>query len=278
MLTSSRAHRLAGGGPCGGGRAASAVVRAAAEDGAARLPQLKYDANGLLVAIAQHVDTGAILMQGFANETAVQNTIASRKATWYSRSRDKLWVKGEESGNFIEVVGVYADCDGDSLIYLGKPVGPSCHTGAQTCYYTQLDGPNGAIASGTEKDGKDFPHTHEHGAAGAPTASPTLLALQRTIQDRASEPVVEGTKPSWTRRLLSNEELLCSKVREEADELCQALEQNEGVERATSEFGDVLYHSLVLLHAAGGNVEDALETLRNRFHQSGVEEKASRAK
>ncbi|XRB08339.1 bifunctional phosphoribosyl-AMP cyclohydrolase phosphoribosyl-ATP pyrophosphatase [Pycnococcus provasolii] len=231
----------------------------------------------MLVAIAQDADTGMILMQAFANKDAVMNTVTSRKATWYSRSRDKLWIKGEESGNFIEVTSVYADCDGDSVIYLGKPRGPSCHTGAQTCYYTQLDGPDGAIANNQVKEHKkDFAHTHEHGAGAAPTATPTLLALQRTIADRANEPVVEGTKPSWTRRLLSNHELLCSKVREEADELCQALEKNEGVERATSEFGDVLYHSLVLLHAAGGDVNDALATLRARFNQSGVEEKASR--
>lgn len=100
------------------------------------LDSVKWDDKGLAVAIAQNVDTGAILMQGFVNRDALATTISSRKATFYSRSRSQLWTKGETSMNFINIHDVFLDCDRDSIIYLGTPDGPTCHTGAETCYYT----------------------------------------------------------------------------------------------------------------------------------------------
>uniref|UniRef100_M0ZZU4 phosphoribosyl-AMP cyclohydrolase n=1 Tax=Solanum tuberosum TaxID=4113 RepID=M0ZZU4_SOLTU len=103
------------------------------------LDHVKWDDKGLAVAIAQNVDTGAVLMQGFANREALSTTISSRKATFYSRSRSSLWTKGETSNNFINVFDVFLDCDRDSIIYLGKPDGPTCHTGSETCYYTPVD-------------------------------------------------------------------------------------------------------------------------------------------
>lgn len=132
------------------------------------LNNVKWDEKGLAVAIAQNVDTGAILMQGFVNKDALTATISSRKATFYSRSRSKLWTKGETSMNFINVHDIFLDCDRDSvssdlsakfwrytcspclwslveftgsisqIIYLGKPDGPTCHTGAETCYFTSV--------------------------------------------------------------------------------------------------------------------------------------------
>ncbi|KAK9865440.1 hypothetical protein WJX84_011384 [Apatococcus fuscideae] len=94
----------------------------------ALLDSLKWDQNGLITAIVQHVDTGEVLMQAFANRLAVQQTLLSRRATFYSRSRREQWCKGDTSGNHINVLGMYLDCDKDALIYLGDPVGPSCHT------------------------------------------------------------------------------------------------------------------------------------------------------
>lgn len=228
------------------------------------LDGLKYDDKGLLVAIAQDVDTGAILMQGFADRTAVRTTLTARKATFFSRSRQAQWTKGETSGNFISVKSVHLDCDKDSLIYLGVPDGPTCHTGAHTCYFSQVDGAEGAaaVAGG--------------GQFGQEEALTTLYELEATIAKRRAEPVVEGAKPSWTRRLLDNPELLCAKVREEAGELCEAWEKGEGREAAASEMADVLYHSMVLCNLQGVGMEDVLAVLRNRFGTSGVEEKASR--
>ncbi|CAM8888347.1 unnamed protein product [Rhodiola kirilowii] len=96
------------------------------------LDKVKWDDKGLAVAIAQNVDTGAVLMQGFANRSALASTISSCKATFYSRSRSTLWTKGKTSMNFINVPDIFLDCDKDSIIYLGRPDGPTCHTGSDT--------------------------------------------------------------------------------------------------------------------------------------------------
>ncbi|KAK9793172.1 hypothetical protein WJX73_004249 [Symbiochloris irregularis] len=233
------------------------------------LDGLKFNSDGLVVAIAQNVDTGAVLMQAFANRAAVAETLQTRLATFYSRSRKERWCKGETSGHFIKVTGVYVDCDGDSLIYLGEPIGPACHTGAETCWFSQVgltDNSSDGAAS------LEAVQTTQH-------AQPTLLALESTIRQRREQMSQNaGGKPSWTARLLQNPELLCSKVREEAGELCQTLEQDEGKERAASEMADLLYHSMVLLNLQGVKMEEVLKAIRSRFGTSGVEEKASRSK
>ncbi|CAI8613521.1 unnamed protein product [Vicia faba] len=224
------------------------------------LDGVKWDDKGLAVAIAQNVDTGAILMQGFANREAVATTISSRKATFFSRSRSSLWTKGETSNNFINVHDVFLDCDRDSIIYLGKPDGPTCHTGAETCYYTPV-----------------FDLLKEEEAEGNKLALTSLYALESTISQRKAELVEEENgKPSWTKRLLLNDKLLCSKIREEANELCQTLENNEDKSRTASEMADVLYHAMVLLALKDVKVEDVLQVLRQRFSKSGIEEKKSR--
>lgn len=97
--------------------------------------------NGLVVAIAQDEKTGEILMQAFANEEAVQKTLETKEAHFFSRSRGKLWRKGEESGNALKVTEVLVDCDGDALIYkvVHDPELRACHTGARTCFYRKLN-------------------------------------------------------------------------------------------------------------------------------------------
>ena len=104
----------------------------------------------------------------------------------------------------------------------------------------------------------------------------TLYELEATIEARRVETVDEDAKPSWTRRLLDNPELLCKKIREEAGELCQTWEEDEGKEAATNEMADVLYHSMVMLNKQGVEMKDVLAVLRKRFGTSGVVEKASR--
>ncbi|KAJ0113222.1 hypothetical protein Patl1_02522 [Pistacia atlantica] len=224
------------------------------------LDSIKWDEKGLAVAIAQNVDTGAILMQGFVNRDALATTISSRKATFYSRSRSTLWTKGETSNNFINVHDIFLDCDHDSIIYLGKPDGPTCHTGSETCYYTSVT------------DLLDDQQAEEN-----KLALTTLYSLESTISQRKAELAApQNGKPSWTKRLLLDKNLLCSKIREEADELCRTLEENENKSRTASEMGDVLYHALVLLALKDVKTEDVLEVLRQRFSQSGIEEKKSR--
>ncbi|KAF3969977.1 hypothetical protein CMV_006278 [Castanea mollissima] len=224
------------------------------------LDNVKWDDKGLAVAIAQNVDTGAILMQGFANRDAVVKAISSRKATFYSRSRSMLWTKGETSNNFINIHDIFFDCDRDSIIYLGKPDGPTCHTGSETCYYTSV-----------------FDLKERQQVEGNELALTTLYSLESTILQRKSEVEAEQNgKPSWTKRLLLDNHLLCSKIREEADELCRTLEENEDKSRTTSEMADVLYHAMVLLALRDVKMEDVMQVLRQRFSKSGIEEKKSR--
>ncbi|RXI04530.1 hypothetical protein DVH24_038804 [Malus domestica] len=213
------------------------------------LDSVKWDDKGLAVAIAQNVDTEAILMQGFANREAVATTISSRKATFYSRSRSTLWTKGETSNNFINVQEIFLDCDRDSIIYLGKPDGPTWHTGSETCYYTPV------------LDLLEHRQDEEHKLA--------LTTLVDNCQRNEELEVLESGKPSWTRRLLSDE-------KEEADELCQTLEENEDRLCAASEMAYVLYHGMALLGSKGVKMEEVLEILRHRFSQSGIEEKRNR--
>ncbi|XP_027111084.1 histidine biosynthesis bifunctional protein hisIE, chloroplastic isoform X2 [Coffea eugenioides] len=197
-------------------------------------------------------------MQGFANKDALLTTISSRKATFYSRSRSTLWTKGETSLNFINVSEIFLDCDRDSIMYLGKPDGPTCHTGSETCYFTSIDD---MISSQAEEN---------------KLALTTLYALESTINQRKEDRGSANGKPSWTKRLLLDDNLLCSKIREEADELCRTLEENEEKTRTASEMADVLYHAMVLLAKRGVKVEDVLQILRVRFSQSGIEEKKNR--
>ena len=101
---------------------------------------IKYDANGLVPAIVQDIDTKQILMVGWMNEAAVKQTLTNRKATFYSRSRNKMWVKGEESGHIQEVIEARVDCDQDVLLLLCKAHGPACHCGFHTCFYRATQG------------------------------------------------------------------------------------------------------------------------------------------
>lgn len=103
---------------------------------------IKFDANGLVPAIVQDAETGAVLMMAWMNEAALKNTIETRKATFYSRSRDKMWVKGESSGHIQEVVEARVDCDQDVVLLRCKSHGPACHVGYKTCFYRGIQGPD----------------------------------------------------------------------------------------------------------------------------------------
>jgi phosphoribosyl-AMP cyclohydrolase len=103
------------------------------------LVALKYDANGLLTGVAQDCETGQVLMVAMRNAEAVTLTLQSRKAHFWSRSRQKIWMKGETSGNILDVQAVKVDCDGDALLLLVKPRGPACHTGQTSCFFRDLE-------------------------------------------------------------------------------------------------------------------------------------------
>lgn len=213
---------------------------------------LRFDAAGLIPAIAQDWLTGEVRMMAWMNRESLEATLRTGKATFFSRSRQRPWVKGEESGNFLAVREVFADCDGDTLLVLCEPAGPSCHTGRRNCFFEPF---GDAVASREE-----------------PLASPILTELERVLEERQSS--TEGK--SYTKSLLSaGAAKIGAKVREEADEFGRALE-GETSERVVEEAADVLYHLLVGLRLREQSVREVLAALGRRLGVGGHDEKASR--
>jgi phosphoribosyl-ATP pyrophosphohydrolase/phosphoribosyl-AMP cyclohydrolase len=218
------------------------------------LTALNYDDQGLVAVIAQDAETGEVRMMAYADELAIEQTLMTGLAHFYSRSRQELWKKGESSGNTLRVRSVWIDCDGDTLIYMVDPEGPSCHTGAETCFFRRL-GAEGDLAE-----------------AGNDSAAPTLLRLERTLQARTDS----DASKSYTKSLFdAGPKKIEAKVREEAAELGQAL-IGESDDRVASEAGDVIYHLLVGLVLRQVSLRDLLTELSSRFGQSGHQEKSSR--
>ncbi|MCX5867504.1 MAG: phosphoribosyl-AMP cyclohydrolase [Proteobacteria bacterium] len=102
-------------------------------------PQIKFDERGLVPAVVQDIKDGAVLMVAYMNRESLELTLRTGFATFYSRSRKKLWKKGEESGNVLKVKEVYYDCDGDCILVKAEPAGPTCHTGNRACFYRRLE-------------------------------------------------------------------------------------------------------------------------------------------
>jgi phosphoribosyl-AMP cyclohydrolase / phosphoribosyl-ATP pyrophosphohydrolase len=213
-----------------------------------------YDDSGLIPAIAQDRLTGEVRMVAFMNAEALALTLSTGLATFFSRSRGKLWVKGESSGNQLEVSAVIADCDADTLLLQVDPVGPSCHTGRRTCFFRRV------LQDGSLRD--------------EPTeAQPFLLELERTLEERKSS----TAEKSYTKSLFESGAVkIGAKVEEEARELAQALRQ-ESDERVVAEAADVLYHLMVGLRARDLTLRAVIEAMAARTQQSGHEEKAARS-
>ena len=217
-------------------------------------PSITFDSNGLVTAIAQDRATGEVRMVAWMNAEALDKTLATGLATFYSRSRQKLWVKGESSGHRLRVHSVLADCDADTLLLLVDPEGASCHTGRPTCFF-RLVTPEGVAEPGR-------------------TALPYLFELEETIAERASA----TAEKSYTRSLLDGGAAkINQKIEEEASELARAI-AGESDERVASEAADVLYHVLVGLRLRGVPLRSVVETLLARSARSGLAEKASRQK
>ncbi len=213
---------------------------------------LTFDSNGLIPVIVQDRLTGEIRMFAFATRAAIQSTLATGRATFWSRSRGELWEKGRTSGNEIQVLCVLVDCDADCVIYSSEPTGPSCHTGAPTCFFRGLDR-NGS------KEGSLEPQT-------------LLADLEAVLESRKKSSGIA----SYTKSLYdAGAARIGAKVKEEAEELARALE-GESDERVVSEAADVLYHLLVGLRARSVPLRSVLSELARRLGKSGHEEKASR--
>jgi phosphoribosyl-ATP pyrophosphohydrolase/phosphoribosyl-AMP cyclohydrolase len=214
---------------------------------------LAWDPRGLLPVVVQDRLTGEIRMLAYANAEALRLTQETGLATFWSRSRSSIWVKGKTSGNEIRVSRVLVDCDSDALIYESEPHGPSCHTGRESCFFQVL------------VDGE--PET-------TPAIAPqtTVLRLEAVLDARKAA----TAEKSYTKSLYEGGAAkIGDKVREEADELARAI-ASESDERVVSEAADVLFHVLVALRSRSVSFRDVLALLSARTGKSGHEEKASR--
>lgn len=221
---------------------------------------LKWDDAGLITAVAQDRLTGQVRMVAWMNRDALSATLESGYATFYSRSRRALWKKGETSGHVLRVHEVAVDCDGDTLLLLVDPEGPSCHTGRDTCFFRRLEPGGAGTVAPTPPD------------AASDLADPFLLSLEAELEKRSRS----TAERSYTRSLLdAGVPKISAKITEEAAELNAAL-AGEADERVASEAADVVYHVLVGLRARGVAWRRVIEVLAKRAGQSGHEEKASR--
>ncbi|AKU97100.1 Phosphoribosyl-AMP cyclohydrolase [Labilithrix luteola] len=218
---------------------------------------LEFDENALLPVVAQDQLTGEVRMVAYANAAAIRHTLETGRATFFSRSRKELWVKGLTSGNAMDVSSVLVDCDADCLVYLVRPHGPSCHTGAPTCFFRRL----------SLDDDKLAIHDDEVPAS-------TLLARLEIVLDARRS---SSAAKSYTKSLFDGgPSKIGEKLREEADELSRAID-GETDDRVTSEAADVLFHVMVALKSRGLSITEVLRELERRSGTSGHDEKRSRA-
>lgn len=224
-------------------------------DDASDVARIAWGQDGLLPVIVQDRLSGEVRMLAYANADALQQTLSTGQAHFYSRSRGKLWRKGEESGHTLAVHGVWSDCDADTLLYLVDPKGPTCHTGRATCFFRVVS------------DAKQA-RTDAHNQARA-----ALLQLGAELRTRRDAPASK----SYTRKLLDGgADAIGAKLREEAGELAEAID-HESDARVVSEAADVIYHLMVGLLLRGCDLKDVEAELAKRFGTSGIAEKASRS-
>lgn len=225
------------------------------------LDSLKWGADGLVTVVAQDRLDGEVRMLAHADRAALEATLRTGKAHFYSRSRRTLWMKGESSGHTLTVAEIWADCDGDALVYLVEPQGPTCHTERETCFFRRIEPGAEAEQAPVARQSED---TH---------ARPLLGLLWRQLEARQRA----GGGRSYTRKLLdAGADHIGEKVEEEAEELARAL-RGESDARVVSEAADVVYHLMVGLLHRGLRFRDVEAELLRRFGTSGLVEKARRS-
>ncbi len=192
----------------------------------------------LIPVIIQHSENKDVLMLGYMNNEALKKTVKSKNVWFYSRSKKRLWEKGESSGNYLKLIDIKSDCDKDALLILAKPAGPTCHTGKDSCFYNN-----------TTNDLK--------------YSNPTILnELFEIIDERKIDPIND----SYTSKLFSGgKELISQKVIEELCELIVEYNSNdENSLRVIEEACDILFHLMVLLSSKDLNIDDIATELEKR--------------
>ena len=188
--------------------------------------KIQMNTHGLIPAICQEHGSGKILMHGYVNEESLNKTFETGNVWFYSRSREKLWCKGETSGNFLKLISISSDCDNDTLLLTVKPTGNTCHTGEYSCFFNKID---------------------QYTEYQAPEVSSGILEeVYSVIQSRKTY----AEENSYTARLLEKGAAkIAQKVVEEAGELAIAAVQKD-LDNLVEETADLLYHSLVALAEA----------------------------
>jgi len=219
---------------------------------------INWKKNPLIPAIAQDYKNNEILMLAYMNEEAYKLTLSTGFAHYFSRSKQRIWKKGESSTHTQEVKDILLDCDADTLILKINQNGVACHTGTKSCFFTSVI-QNKVILE------KEVDTTAMYGV---------IDTLYHTIQERKN---ASDDAKSWTKKLLNDKKLMLSKIREEADEVCVAIDE-ENDEQVIYESTDLLYHTLVGLGYRNISPDRVKQELARRFGISGITEKESRTK
>lgn len=207
------------------------------------LDKLKYDQNGLIPAIVQDAVTGKVLMLAYMNRESLRKTLLTGQTCFYSRSRKKLWVKGETSGNIQKVKQILIDCDNDTLLVQVEQTGVACHTGSYSCFYRDIDGKELSFQTGQSTDYLNI-----------------LDELTEVFQDRKTNP----KKGSYVCHLLASPgEKMPKKIAEEAAEVLIALKDKDR-EQIIYETADLLFHTLVALSYFDIPYQEILKELKSR--------------
>lgn len=232
-------------------------------------PNFYKDPNGLLPVIVQDATSKEVLMLGYMNEEAFKKTKAENRVTFYSRSKQRLWTKGESSNNFLDVVEMNIDCDADTILIKANAHGPTCHTGAVSCFDSQplipskvRETDNGIKENSGDKSTEIANQVHDDTSTKLSAGNFTITDLEKIIHQRIDDKV-EG---SYTYSLLQKGiNKVAQKVGEEAVEtVIDAINGKE--EDFLYEAGDLMYHYLVLLKAKGFSLKDIEKELAKR-HQ-----------
>lgn len=206
------------------------------------LKELKFDNSGLIPAVVQDITTKEVLMVAYMNSDTLKQTLETKKATFWSRSRQEVWVKGETSGNILHVESIKVDCDGDCLVVYARPDGPACHTGNRSCFYRRIDGDT--LVEDTKQGG----------------TSDILMREQAVILDRKHNP----EEDSYTNYLFNKgEDKILKKVGEEAAEVVIAGKNRDKAE-IKYEVADLLYHLSVMLVDNDMTWDDIFDEMESR--------------
>lgn len=225
--------------------------------------QLKFDAHGLIPAITRDAESGEVLMMAYMNAEAVDLTVKTGQVHYYSRSRRKLWLKGESSGHIQTVREIRFDCDSDCLLISVEQAGAACHTGHKSCFYRSYQ--EGEVSSAGEK---------LVDAAAIYGQKDILDAVYHVIQDRRQNPSEKSYVASLYAKGLDK---ILGKIGEEATEAAVAGKGGD-TEEVVYEVADLFFHTLILLGYYDLPPERVYAELRRRFGLSGIEEKDSRTK